>query len=69
MEDIAIGDTIELVHTTDQYTKLKPGDTGTVRSIRDDPFATGARIFSIDWENGSRLSMVEAAGDMIKRVG
>jgi hypothetical protein len=54
---------IELVHTDDPYTKLRPGDRGTV--VRhDDMLAT----VHIKWDNGSTLSMCLDAGDQIRRV-
>jgi hypothetical protein len=57
------GERIELVHTDDPYTKLRPGDQGTV--VRhDDLLAT----VHINWDNRSTLSMCLDAGDRIRRV-
>jgi hypothetical protein len=54
---------IELVHTDDPYTTLRPGDQGTV--VRhDDMLAT----VYITWDNGSTLSMCLDAGDRIRPV-
>ncbi|MGW6393280.1 DUF4314 domain-containing protein [Streptomyces sp. NPDC055103] len=55
------GDRISLVHTTDQYTDLKPGDQGTVTSYN----ATLAQL-NITWDSGSRLSMLLDDGDEIR---
>lgn len=46
------GTRVELVRMEDPYTKLKPGDRGSV-SIVDD---TGT-VF-VDWDSGSRLGVV-----------
>jgi len=46
------GTRVELVRMDDPYTKLKPGDRGSV-SIVDD---TGT-VF-VDWDSGSRLGVV-----------
>jgi hypothetical protein len=54
------GQRITLVHTTDPYTELRPGDTGTVR--RHDQHLNTVYI---DWDSGSRLSMCLDAGDSI----
>ena len=46
------GTRVELIEMEDPYTKLKPGDQGTVSCIDD----TGT-IF-VNWDNGSRLGVV-----------
>ena len=48
---------VRLVHTSDQYTKLKTGDIGTLISTRTDPW--GAVIAEIKWDCGSSLSLIE----------
>lgn len=45
------GTRVELVYTSDPYTKLKPGDRGTVTMV--DSVGT---VF-VDWDNGSGLGM------------
>jgi len=52
MKDQLTGKRIELISTSDPYTKLKPGDQGTVEFIDD----TGT-VF-VDWDNGSGLKLV-----------
>ena len=47
-----IGTRVELVRMNDPYTKLKPGDRGTVRLVD----STGT-IFA-DWDCGSGLGIV-----------
>jgi len=57
------GDRIELIHTDDPYTHLKPGDKGTVDNV--------TRVFDITqigvaWDDGSSLTMIPESGDQIK---
>lgn len=47
-----VGKRIKLVFTSDQYTELRPGDVGTVMFIDD------INNIHIDWDNGSRLSLI-----------
>ena len=51
-----------LVHTTDEYTKLKPGDEGVITYI--DSMST----VSIKWDSGSTLSLIPEAGDRYRLV-
>jgi hypothetical protein len=55
------GDRVELVATTDPYTRLRPGDRGTVTSITDHP----EPAIAIQWDNGSTLAILPDAGDRI----
>ncbi len=50
--DHLIGKKVELISTTDEYTKLQPGAIGVVSLIDD--FGT---VF-VNWENGSRLGLI-----------
>ena len=47
-----LGKQIELVYTDDQYTNLKPGDTGIINFIDD--FGT----LHVNWDNGSSLGLI-----------
>jgi hypothetical protein len=47
-----LGKRIELVETNDQYTKLTPGDFGTVNFIDD-----LGTVF-VTWDNGSTLGLI-----------
>jgi hypothetical protein len=49
---------VELISTSDPYTKLKSGDIGDLITIRLDPFEK-IRILDVKWESGSSLSLVE----------
>jgi hypothetical protein len=60
------GDRVELVHTKDQFTKLTPGEKGTVLRAIDSDF-TGYTVH-IQWDCGSNLSMCLDIGDIIRKV-
>lgn len=53
---VKVGDRVELVHTNDPYTRLRPGVRGTVLRI----FYPGERheVVSVKWDDGSRLAML-----------
>jgi hypothetical protein len=53
-----VGKRIELVFTDDLYTKLKPGDKGTVTSVDDTPFPDTPFQVSVKWDSGSNLMMI-----------
>lgn len=66
------GDRVELVHTSDQYTNLSPGDRGTVTDIDVDPPEITpnnqpVRKYWVDWDDGGKLAMIEGE-DRIKVV-
>jgi len=54
------GTRVELVRMEDPYTRLKPGDWGTVSMVDD----TGT-VF-VDWDSGSRLGAVFGVDEIIK---
>ena len=55
------GTRVELIRMDDPYTKLKPGDQGSVNSVDD----TGT-IFC-DWDKGSSLGIVYKV-DALKKI-
>jgi Domain of unknown function (DUF4314) len=55
------GDRVELVATNDPYTRLRPGDRGTVTNVTDRPEPT----IDIQWDNGSTLAILPDAGDLV----
>lgn len=57
------GDRVELVHTTDPHTFLKPGDRGTVTSHNE-----RFNQLEVHWDSGSRLAMIYSEGDRVRRV-
>jgi Domain of unknown function (DUF4314) len=56
------GDRVELVATNDPYTRLRPGDRGTITAVTDRPEPT----IDIAWDNGSTLAILPDAGDQIR---
>jgi Domain of unknown function (DUF4314) len=60
--EFAPGDRVELVATNDPYTRLRPGDCGTVTNVTDRPEPT----IDIAWDNGSTLAILPDAGDLVR---
>lgn len=58
----AVGERVILVTCNDPYTKILPGTHGTVSFLDD------AGTIFVDWDDGSRLGMVEEAGDQIRKI-
>ena len=58
MEKENEGRRVELVHTDDPYTKLRPGDRGTYEFclVQEPPMENQ---HSIKWDSGSNLSLLE----------
>lgn len=61
--DVRRGDRIRLVYTPDPHTRLRPGAEGTVADVD----STGT--VHVDWDDGSQLGMVRAAGDRFEVIG
>lgn len=57
------GDRVRLVCTDDPHTRLEPGALGIVTFVDD------MGTVHVDWDDGSRLGMVEEAGDRVERLG
>ncbi|WP_435124395.1 DUF4314 domain-containing protein [Micromonospora tulbaghiae] len=57
------GERVVLEHTTDLHTRLRPGDEGTVRR-----YHPHHQVLEVDWDSGSRLSMLLGAGDGVRRL-
>ncbi|MEH0586781.1 DUF4314 domain-containing protein [Streptomyces sp. B21-106] len=55
------GDRIALVRTTDPHTDLTEGDLGTVQR-----YNANLSQLSVDWDNGSTLSMLLDDGDEVR---
>jgi hypothetical protein len=56
------GDRVELVATSDPYTRLRPGDRGTVTSVTDRPEPT----IDPQWDDGSTLAILPDASDQVR---
>ena len=54
------GTRVELVSTSDPYTKLQPGSKGTVS------FVDSMGTIQIDWDNGSGLGMIPGVDEVRK---
>lgn len=46
------GTRVELIHTTDRFTKLEPGATGTVQRVDD------VGTVHIHWDDGTSLGLI-----------
>lgn len=60
---VSEGDRIELVATSDEYTKLEPGDKGTVTDVTTTPASVSPqgkpeRKIHVDWDTGSSLALI-----------
>ena len=49
------GSRIELVFINDTWTKLKPGDKGTVKKVDD---SSDDALIWVDWDNGEQLALL-----------
>ena len=66
--EFAAGDRVELVFTSDPYTRLRPGDRGTVTGIGHLPSDPPEAQVHIAWDDGSTLAMLPAAGDQLSKL-
>ncbi len=57
----APGDTVQLVHTSDEFTRLRPGDTGEVVAV--DVHEREGEVVHVEWATGSTLSLLACLGD------
>ncbi len=55
--ELKVGDRIVLWSMSDEIS-VPPGTKGTVTNIVDDPFENDSKIISVNWENGSSLSLL-----------
>ena len=58
-----VGKRIELIHSEDQYSYLKPGDRGTVVDVSELPYEDMPFKVWVHWDNGSRLPILEGQDD------
>jgi hypothetical protein len=52
------GTRVELVACDDEWTRLQPGDQGTVTGVVLVPFDDRVQVW-IDWDDGSRLALLD----------
>lgn len=53
IDDVKIGDRVELIETDDTFTKLGKGSKGTVFKIEEDQ-----DLIWVDWDNGEKLALL-----------
>ena len=58
------GKRIELVSTNDPHTRLRPGSQGTILWEREG--WEGEKSISVQWDDGSSLSLIPAEGDQFR---
>ena len=64
--DLKVGDKIVLMYMEGE-TSVTPGTKGTVKKIDRDPFVDNEFIISVNWDNGSSLSLLSST-DIWKKV-
>ena len=62
IDEMRIGDKIELVETDDSWTKLKKGCKGTIFKIEKDQ-----DLIWVDWETGEKLALIYGV-DKFKKI-
>ena len=58
-----VGKRIELVHSEDQYSYLKPGDRGRVVEVSELPYEDMPFKIWVHWDCGSRFPILEGQDD------
>ena len=57
---IKAGDRVKLIETRDIFTRLKPGDMGTVKDVTHLPDSIGGqKTVWISWDSGSNLALID----------
>lgn len=64
--ELNVGDRIVCYHMEDELS-VTPGTKGTVTRIQKDPFDNDGKLISVDWDNGSQLSLISST-DLWKLV-
>ena len=62
IDDVKIGDRIELIETDDSWTKIKKGSKGTVFKIEEDQ-----DLIWVNWDTGEKLALIYGV-DRFKKV-
>jgi archaellum component FlaG (FlaF/FlaG flagellin family) len=55
-DKVKVGDRIELVFINDTWTRLKPGDLGTIVKIESE---SDENLVWVQWDNGERLALLD----------
>lgn len=56
-----VGDRVELLRTSDPYTRLRPGDTGVVTRVSRHPSTYD--VVEITWDSGSALMLLRGVDE------
>jgi archaellum component FlaG (FlaF/FlaG flagellin family) len=52
---VKVGNRVQIVFINDSWTRLRPGDKGTVTNIENQSDET---LIWVDWDNGERLALL-----------
>jgi hypothetical protein len=53
---LEVGDELVCVNMDDQFSPVKAGTTGTVKSVSE---VMGSKIYYVKWDNGSSLALLD----------
>lgn len=53
---LEVGDKVAVIHMAGET--MSPGTKGIVLAVYDDPFENEGKLYSVNWENGKKLSLV-----------
>ena len=62
---VSVGDKVMSLHM-DGETSVPPMTTGIVRGVVKDPFEVDGEIISVNWDNGSNLSLLSTTDSWVK---
>jgi hypothetical protein len=65
---VNVGDIIMCYHM-EHETTVPPGTKGVVTKVQKDPFEPDDLMISVDWENGSKLSLISSTDAWKKLSG
>ena len=64
--ELEVGDVV-ICYYMEGENSVPPGTSGVVKRVGPDPFEKNAIIYSVDWENGSKLALLSVT-DIWKKV-
>jgi hypothetical protein len=62
---LEVGDKVICVNMDDEYSAVKPGTPGTVKSVSD---VQGSKIYYVSWLTGSKLALIDGVDNWKKIV-
>jgi Domain of unknown function (DUF4314) len=63
IKPVVLGKRIELIHTDNPETDLKPGDRGTVADVSELSYEDKPSKVWVLWDSGSRVTILEGHND------